>query len=142
MQLTRGGRILGRVTEVATGNPINDASIIVNDIPRGFVDTTRTDEDGNYIMSLAPGRYQVRTRAAGTNLAPQYHNVVGDLPISNASTPVTITAGTDTPNIDFSLDVGGTITGRVVSAVDGTALAGVNIGRVRASRDGNWRRGI
>jgi hypothetical protein len=127
VQLVQGGRMLGRVINAATGLPVHNAQILVEDIPRGFVSPTRTEADGTYVISLAPGQYKVRVRAAGTDLAPQHYNVVGNLPILAASTPVTITAGADTANINFNLTVGGKITGRVVAAADGTPIAGVGI---------------
>lgn len=127
VQLAPGGRILGRVIAAATGNPVNQAQVLVDDIPRGFLTATRTDSAGNYVLNLAPGNYRVRVRAPGTNLAPQFHHVVGSLMVSAASTPVTVMAGADTTNVDFHLSAGGTLTGRVVSAVDGTPLAGVTV---------------
>jgi hypothetical protein len=49
---------------MATGAPVNDAQILVNDIARGSVGPTRTEVDGTYVISLAPGQYKVRVRAA------------------------------------------------------------------------------
>jgi uncharacterized repeat protein (TIGR01451 family) len=127
VQLVQGGRLLGRVTDAATGAPVNDAWIIVNDASRGFVTATRTGGAGTYVVSLASGNYRVWVRPAGTTLATQFHNPVGGMQNFTASTPVAVIAGSDVPGIDFALDEGVVLTGQVVSTASGMPLAGVEI---------------
>ena len=81
---------------------------------------------GAFIISgLAPGDYRVGVfvDTAGSALAGEYYN---DSDWDGAD-PVSVTAGATTPNIDFGLDAGGSISGTVTRESDGTPIAGADV---------------
>ncbi|MGB9742784.1 MAG: MSCRAMM family protein [bacterium] len=102
------GGISGKVTNLATGEPI------VNAIVTACADSTpagraQTDEQGNYLITgLEPGRYQVIARARGYIPAHYPH-------------PVVVQAGQITTNIDLRLRPieprTGAIAGRVIDKI-------------------------
>jgi hypothetical protein len=68
----------------------------------------RTDADGRYLLSnVAPGRYQIMP------VAPVY--VLQDMPVEvwPPGRPLTLLAGEAVSDVDFSVERGGVITGRV-----------------------------
>ena len=71
--------------------------------------TTEVNGDGTYSLGLPPGDYHVT--AAGSSWAREFYSEIG--PDVNSAGIVTVLDGTDTPNIDFTLDPGGTISGTV-----------------------------
>ena len=80
---------------------------------------TLTKQDGTYkIKGLASGDYLVFAEAPG--FAGEIYPGTQD---ENAATPVTVTAGANTPVIHFTLDLGGSISGIVYEA-DGTTPVG------------------
>jgi hypothetical protein len=130
------GSISGTVTNMS-GTPLSGIKITVYDsewYPIGF-DTT--DTDGNYsIGKLATGSYYLN--ANDTNgvyvsdgiYVSEYYNDITEM---FKSTPVTVTEGEDTPNINFALVVRGSITGTVTN-MSGTPLSDVWI----IVYDPNW----
>ncbi len=71
-----------------------------------------TNADGTYTISgLAAGDYRVQFSAPmGSDLITEYYS---DTTNYSAATPVTVTAGNTTSDIDAQLATGGKITGRV-----------------------------
>jgi hypothetical protein len=81
-----------------------------------------TDEYGKYtIMGLAAGKYYVKANPSNQNFIGEYYNDV--LYFSDASA-VTVVAGGDTPDINFQLNQGGSITGKVTDS-SGAGIADV-----------------
>ncbi len=126
--LASGGRISGRVTDGA-GNPI--AGVSVNAFwPTGssFSGGT-TDAGGNYTTGagLPSGTYFART----SNGLGYQNEIYNDLPAGllspTSGTPITVTAPSTTPNVNFSLVPGGSITGTVTNAAGGAPLNGVRV---------------
>ena len=82
-----------------------------------------TDESGNYtIADLEHGAYRVQIRDDEDDYVNEYYN--GTYNWDDAA-PVNIVAGQDTPNIDFSLEIGGSISGKVGDA--DSELGGVRV---------------
>ena len=124
--LTMGGGISGRVTASAGGAPLPNASVAIVDASHNFVSGGYTDITGNYtILGLAPGTYYARTFNASGYFDEVFDNIAcPTICTPNTGTPITISAGTTT-NIDFALDAGGRISGRVTAAAGGAGLADV-----------------
>ena len=128
--LESGGSISGFVFEADGITPIQGASVWAENFATGNGNGASTDAMGYYqIQGLGIGDYRVRAEADGS--AIEYYDNAG--PNGDFATHVAVTTGSDTPNINFSLDPGGTISG-VVYALDGvTPQANVNVGLDNAS---------
>ena len=121
-QLDRGGSISGRVVDADTSAPVLEAEITVVDTNGEFVTAVESGSDGTYLTTngLAPGNYH-----AAALYWPYYGDfyfseVYRELRCSSSCTPtdgepIAVTAGAGTGGIDFSLDRGGLVTGRVVA---------------------------
>jgi Ca2+-binding RTX toxin-like protein len=107
--LRTGGTISGTVTDPA-GNPIANASIgAFSGLLGVYGSYSSTGPDGTYtIGGLPTGSYSVQ--ACATGYVCEYYD---DHPIGDGADPVGVTEGADTPNINFSLSVEGTISGVV-----------------------------
>jgi len=82
-----------------------------------------TDADGNYSLKLLrDGDYYISVRKNG------YHEYYDDAADKNAATPVTVTDGADTPDINFSIPAfpadGSKISGVVTDDSTGSPIAG------------------
>ena len=103
------GTISGTVTDPG-GSPIADGSVqACRFTGGGSCSWGSTAPDGSYtIGGLATGDYRIE--ACATGYACEYYDDTVDW---SAATPVPVTEGDDTPGIDFSLAIEGTISGMV-----------------------------
>jgi hypothetical protein len=105
------GAISGHVTKSAGGGPISGVVITASQLTcpyHDFLDTTGSD--GLYLISGLPcGEYAVRT----TNDSVFVDVVWNDKPIWGTPDTVLVSSNGTTENIDFSLRVGGEITGTI-----------------------------
>ena len=113
--LAKGGRISGRLTN-AQGQGIG-GSLIVFDAARRKVAGVNTDSSGNYVtpQGLPAGSYYVFA-SGGSYVAEVYdnHTCLGCNP--NTGNAVEVALGATTSGIDFALEQGGQIAGRVYDA--------------------------
>ncbi len=127
--LTRGGRILGVVTDAATTTPIQNLNVGVYDAGGNFINSARTDVSGAYTLSALPaGNVFVRTLTL-ENSARVYIDelyAVPQFPIVTVTdgTPVPVVPGVDTTGIDFALELGHTFAGTLKNAVTNANVAG------------------
>ncbi len=118
------GGISGRVTALPGGAPLFDVEIDVYDSDGFYWDYAYTDAAGNYsIDGLPPGAYHARTY----NWQDYFDELYDDLPCTGGcepttGTPISVTDGAVTAGIDFALQTGSVITGRVREAGSGLAL--------------------
>jgi len=109
------GLISGRVTNAA-GTPLS-ASVRAYDatsqyLSYGYLQSAYTDTNGNYtIGGLPSGSYKVYFRPTSGNYLAEWYD---DKSVFDSATPVSVTAGTTTSNINAILSPGGIITGNVV----------------------------
>jgi protocatechuate 3,4-dioxygenase beta subunit len=134
--LSLGGSISGRVVMVSDGEPVAHAWVCVSPatdsvwVPEDPMNQSgapwnwdqwgcaETDEDGYYVVTgLISGDYYVRARAEG--FLPEWYDGVL---FREEATPVTVTESAETPEIDFALSAGGSISGQVVSELEETPL--------------------
>ncbi|MCC7008870.1 MAG: carboxypeptidase regulatory-like domain-containing protein, partial [Acidobacteria bacterium] len=133
--LDPGGRIAGRVTSGGVGIP--GITVTFYD-PSGEADFTSavTDSDGNYISDggTATGSIFVRTE----NDLGYQDEVWNDIKClwcdATEGTPVPVTNGVTTGNIDFALDLGGRIAGTITDGTTGIP----NVSVVVHGTDGSW----
>ena len=137
--LPKAGSISGRVTD-ASSSPISNLEVNVIDFSGGdWVEDTSTEADGTYtVTGLAPGNYFVLAgdEEERASYAPEYYDNVNEFSRSLAS-PVTVASSTDTPDIDFVLDTGGSISGSVTDSIGSPIDGGICIALNYAST-GEW----
>jgi hypothetical protein len=109
--------IKGRVTWKGRG--LSDCSVITwsgpySEVGQGAI-PTKTDTDGNFRFSVTPGNYYVWINA------PQYY-VVADGKPSQKPIRVTVESGEERDSVDFNLERGGVITGKVTNADNTVAI--------------------
>ena len=114
--VVQNGSITGTVT--ASSLPVQNITIHAYDAINGnhLGTDVVSNAGGNYsITSLPPGQYKVRFNGDIT-YAQQYYN---GKPNTNEAIWVTVSEGTATPNINFSLTAGANIIGSVTSGSSG-----------------------
>jgi quercetin dioxygenase-like cupin family protein len=133
MDLVEGGRISGSVLEDGTSAPLNGVFVQILSLTGQFLGTTQSDALGNYISGpgLTTGSFHVRTSTSTGHINELFNNIPCGLSCALGSgTPVAVTTAVVTPGVNFSLALGGTITGHVVSG--GTPLPNVTVQIVNA----------
>ena len=111
--LEKGGSITGRVVD-AQGDPIRSVGICVQSSNFNWGDCRETDSEGYYeVVGLPTGDYYVRTYNEGLFI-DQWYQDADPYDANPPPAPVHVDAPNETPGIDFTLEKGGSITGRVV----------------------------
>ncbi len=127
-KLITGGVIKGTVTNnAATPTKLANIEVDLYDSSGGQLNSTTTAADGSYsIGGLQTGTYHVGFQdSAGQAYVAQFFNGQATL---TAATPISVTAGTTTANINAKLVPASNITGKVTnSAATPVALANVEV---------------
>jgi hypothetical protein len=138
--LTSAGTITGAVTETATGTGLSGVSVSAYSGSGVFVGSTTTTAAGAYtLQGLATGSYFVRTTVPSNQnyLDEVYNNITlscfSGFPLCGSGTPIAVTAGAATANINFSLDTGGSINGVVTDAATATGISSISVAVFNAS---------
>ncbi|MCC6130145.1 MAG: carboxypeptidase regulatory-like domain-containing protein [Acidobacteria bacterium] len=139
--LPRFGAFQGRVTDVATGFPVSNATIYTYRSSGTLVDySDYVDSDGGYTSGgLLSGNY-FAVAMSPTHLDESFD----DHPCQPACDPVTgtsipVTLDSTSYGIDFALDLGGGVVGRVTAASSGLPLANLTVDLFDAG--GAWLKG-
>lgn len=118
LRLVPAGSISGTVFQADGTTPISGATVTVNTASTGggggtyFSKSVTTGGDGTYSMPGVPaGNYTASAVAYG--YAIEYYSSSGGTADPTQATPFAVEAGFNTPDINFSLDPGGTISGTV-----------------------------
>jgi peptide/nickel transport system substrate-binding protein len=125
--LAVGGGIIGQVIADDTGLPLVNVKVIASDFYNGhYISEGRADASGVYtITGLYDGDYCVGTHdPIPDGYARQVYDGVQSC---NDATPVPVTSGGVTGGIDFALQPGGVITGRVIDQNSGLPIANVMV---------------
>jgi hypothetical protein len=133
--LATAGSISGRVTADAGGAGLEGQTVLAFGVQgTGTPPITAfdggagfTDAAGNYVIhGLAgpPGaKYRVQVLPVGNYIGEYYNNVRS----ANLAAQVDVAAGSTTPNINFGVATGGSITGTITETGTGIPLAGINV---------------
>ena len=117
------GSISGAFTASGTDEPIV-ASADVFDADGRFVEESLPFVESYSVDGLPAGQYFVRAQGVSGFLDELYDDIPCFPGCSlQTGTPVTVLAETETSGIDFALDRGGIITGRLTDALTGAPLA-------------------
>jgi hypothetical protein len=149
-ELDRNGFISGTVTD--GGVPVYNVKVTaVNvgcDVGRSnetVVESfeTTTDASGYYMLYLRQpptGGYFVKAGGAssGANYAVQWFEGAYPADCDTLSPPVAVTVGEETPDINFSLEPGGIISGTVVGSDGETPLGGLDVFASASPKDELW----
>jgi hypothetical protein len=129
------GTVSGRVTGIGGGG-IADVRMDVYTIYWNLVESVTTDGSGNYVGTVPAGSYYIATFNQRGYIDVYYPNAVkaGNSWPPAGVVAVNVIIGADTPNIDFTLSVGGSISGRVTD----NSLAGIENVSIDAY-DESWR---
>ncbi|HYH09888.1 MAG TPA: carboxypeptidase regulatory-like domain-containing protein [Thermoanaerobaculia bacterium] len=138
LAVPRGGTIGGRVTRLATGEPLYRAQVTIYNSAGTMVDRVLAAPDGMYrSRGLGTGTYHLETFIIyDQGVMNQAYGGVECAPSEchwSASTPVSVTLGSDTTGIDFALHDYGKISGTIVDPSTGDPLAGVSVDFTPAS---------
>ena len=122
--LEMGGSISGTVVSQEDGQGIGGLEVhaCIYDNDWGCWGN-QTQEDGSYtIWGLPAGQYRVVLPTQDFSVEEYYHEARWD-----TATPVDVNVGENTPGIDFTLEIGGSISGIVVSQEEGTGIGGLDV---------------
>ena len=110
--LYKGGSISGTVT--ANGAGIGNIVVGIFDTNADLFDLTVTQADGTYTVDGLPpaDNYKVEFFGQDKGYINQWYNNKGDF---NSANTVSVTDGTETPNINAVLTTGGSISGTVTA---------------------------
>ena len=125
-----GAKITGIVTG-ANGDPVPNLCILANNNSDYSTSPSLlwnilalTGSDGTYtITGLPPGNYKVKVTTYGTDYAPKYFNNMNNF---DSASDVGIGLGQTISDINFGMDIGGKISGRVTDA-DGKPIRGLRV---------------
>ena len=127
IEIHRGARVSGRITDAMTGEPVSTAVSIYDPVTR-FLATPNSSETGEYSSGLIPaGTYYVRTNSL-THQNELYDDVRCPFQASCDwldGTPIELDWGESATGIDLALErfgaIGGTVTERVTGEPIGVA---------------------
>ncbi len=120
--LDLGASISGTVTDAETGGPVT-AQVWYYDDAGNFVSNANVASDGTYTLrGLLGVRYYLWARPQRPYFGEFWDDIT---PTSDPTdgTPLDLTLGQETAGIDFALDRGAIITGRLTEAAGGTPIA-------------------
>ncbi|MGB0120212.1 MAG: carboxypeptidase regulatory-like domain-containing protein [Solirubrobacterales bacterium] len=123
-ELAKGGSISGVIS--IADDPLGYFCVLAYDSTGTKVRSGHSESDGSYtIVGLPTGSYRLRFHDCfdnyGQTILPEYFDDVAKL---SEATPIQVTAGSDTPNIDARLALAGSISGTVTDST-GDPIAGI-----------------
>lgn len=126
--LAAGGRISGTVTDAASGLPLGNIGVSVFLSDGTSVGGTNTNANGGYSTSGLPtGTYFVRTNNF-LGYVNRLYDAVNCMRCSVArGTPISVTTGATTSNINLALSLGGRVSGTITDAATGAPLPGAMV---------------
>lgn len=128
-QLDPGAQLSGTVRSSSSGAPLQGILLDVVDSANRHLRYEFSDAEGKYSthLGLVPGNYFIKSLNQIGFTDEIYNNVPCVASRCNVSqgTPIPLNPGETAGNIDFDLDAGGTVSGRVTAAATGLPLENV-----------------
>jgi hypothetical protein len=128
--LTKGGTIGGKITDAGSSAPLSSVSVNLYDANGTSVSNSLTNGAGTYSFTGLPaGTYFARA----TNSLGYINQLFSGIqcPFSTCTptsgTPIPLSSGATVSNINFGLQKGGTITGKVSNAANSQPLSSVSV---------------
>lgn len=121
--LTRGGGIAGTITDALSGEPLYDIEVGIYDEGGRWVATGRSNDAGSYVIwGLESGAYYAVAWGDSGYIDELYDDIQcpGDCD-PTSGTPISVDVD-QTVQVDFALQLGGSIAGTVTDAQTGQAL--------------------
>lgn len=124
--LSRGTTISGRVVDADTGLPVAKIEVRVRNIEDGYPEPrARTGPDGRYeITGIAPGIYRVHISRYSRDYVREFYNDKRGWDDANL---VSVVGTRPVQGIDFALELGGTISGRLTDADTGLPIIDIHV---------------
>ncbi len=121
--VSRPGKITGKVTAEGSGDPLGDVEIRLGVIGGGDTSAATSQSDGTYETELLPSGPNFYLATTVGDLSPYLDELYHELPCDQGcppqgGTPITVPPGGSTDNVDFTLALGGKITGKVTDSLD------------------------
>lgn len=139
LNITTGGGISGVVTDRTTSTPISGAKVELYDRTGYYLGSDYTGASGGYGFSaLASGEFYLGTDIYSSAYIDQLYNghpCPGGPPYGcdpTSGDPVTVVSGSAVSGIEFALDRGGSLAGRVTDAGTTAAVEGARVAAYRA----------
>jgi hypothetical protein len=148
LALTMGGRITGTIRNAATGNPVPNVNVTAYvrfpDFIYEFGQIGWEEFEANAATSNASGVFTIANLPTGSYYLSATFDTNQDLmgeiypniqcgggcdgsDVVEEGSPVAVTAGATTSGTDFSLDLGGSISGTITNGATGAPIANVTV---------------
>ena len=126
-QLPLTGSISGHVYQADGVTPISGANVLAHSLNQGFfMGSGPSGVDGSYsIIGLPTDEYWVAAHVEGY-IAEYFENAYSH----TLATSISVTAPDNVPNIDFTLEIGGSISGHVYQNDGITPIAGASVSAI------------
>ncbi|HEY3383909.1 MAG TPA: carboxypeptidase regulatory-like domain-containing protein [Vicinamibacterales bacterium] len=128
------GVITGTVTRAGNGTPLMKESVYVYNATGQLLTSTTTDGSGTYrLTGLATGSYYVWAGSRSSEPVGYIGLLYPAIPCPNATcvvlagTPVAVSGGATTANINFALAPSGTISGAITDGSSGAPVVGASV---------------
>lgn len=138
-----GARVAGSVKNTS-GTPVPAVAVLAYTAAGEFVAVATTGDDGRFALTLPAGSYRFIAVDNSSTYAAEFF---GDQPSFEQSPAMTLTAGQERPNVNFTLEPGGLVEGHVLDSTTGIGIAGITVAayntngteRTFVNTDGNGR---
>ncbi|MBE2197125.1 MAG: carboxypeptidase regulatory-like domain-containing protein [Anaerolinea sp.] len=119
------GQITGVVTAGDNGLPLSSVYVVAYSLDGVYQDGDFTNSQGQYeLIGLAAGDYKIRFQKLSSVYVTEWYD---NQPNFDSATPVAVSEGGTTANINATLDVGGEITGQITAADTSLPLEDVRV---------------
>jgi len=117
--VTESGIITGQVTDASTHLPVADVIVTAEN-------STGADNSGYSALTDSNGNYEINTNLPTGSYNVSAYAFEGPYMYQSVS-PITVTAGATTANVNFALPISATISGTVTDASSHAALSGISV---------------
>lgn len=137
--LCLAGSISGIVIDASSSNPISGIWVTAATRDWSYADFAQTQADGTYsITNLPADEYFVQIDTQGTSYSDYISEWYNNAYSFWEAIPVIVPSTGDVSNVNFTLEIGGSISGRVLRASDNQPIAGLFVDAEDINFGGGW----